>query len=105
MALFETFARLNKKQELEFDATCQIAIWKIIPSIANMVIAAEKYAMAIEEAILKEMEWQALGKQKKQSSSPKPPEEVFETACFSFIQCGEAMKDFMEGLPVPLGSD
>lgn len=60
MALFETFARLNKKQELEFDATCQIAIWKIIPSIANMVIAAEKYAMAIEEAVMKEMEWQAL---------------------------------------------
>jgi hypothetical protein len=35
----------------------------------------------------------------------QPPEEVFETACFSFIQCDEDMKDLMEALPVSLGTN
>jgi hypothetical protein len=104
-ALFETFARLSDEQELQFDSVCQVAIWKILPSIAKMIVAAEKYALAVKAAVLKGIEQEALGKRKKRAAPLQPPEEVFETACFSFIQRHEDMKDLMEALPVSLGTD
>ncbi len=58
----------------------------------------------------KSKEWARQGKSKKKektkqkSSKPKPPVEVFETACFSFIQ--EAVMDaFMRSLPADFGND
>ena len=58
----------------------------------------------------KSREWARQGKSKKKekkkrkSSKPKPPVEVFETACFSFIQ--EAVMDaFMRSLPADFGND
>jgi hypothetical protein len=104
-ALFETFAGLNEEQEVKFDSVCQVAVLNILPSIAKMLVAAEKHALAVEAEVLKQIERRALGKRKKKGSSPKPPEEVFETACFSFIQHGNTMKDFMDSLPASLGSD
>jgi hypothetical protein len=64
-ALFETFARLSVEQELQFDSICQVAIWKILPSITKMIVAAEKYALAVKAAVLKAIEHEALGKHKK----------------------------------------
>ncbi len=67
-ALFETFARLSVEQELQFDSICQVAIWKILPSITKMIVAAEKYALAVKAAVLKAIEHEALGKHKKWGS-------------------------------------
>jgi hypothetical protein len=67
-ALFETFARLSDEQELQFDSVCQVAIWKILPSIAKMIVAAEKYALAVKAAVLKGIEQEALGKRKKRAA-------------------------------------
>jgi hypothetical protein len=70
-----------------------------------MIVAAKKHALAIEAAALKQMERQRLGKSGKKVSPIQPPEEVFETACFSFIQNGNELKSFMKALPTPLGSE
>jgi hypothetical protein len=85
------------------------------------VLAAEKNAIAIEQWVLKEADREALEdekaqeqarkgitrqkeKKKRKTSKPKPPTEVFETACFRFIQ-GAAMDEFMTTLPSDFGED
>jgi hypothetical protein len=85
-----------------------------------MIISGEKYALASEQSVLKEMTQQVLDeekakeqarqgkstkkKEKRKKSTVKPPVEVFKTACFKFIQ-GSAMDAFMKSLPSDFGQD
>jgi hypothetical protein len=54
--LFEAFATLSTSNETIFNNTCQSVLEKLLPTVRNMIIAAEKYAVALEQAELKETE-------------------------------------------------
>lgn len=120
-AMFQRLANRSKEEELQLNQACQTTVAFFLPLIIETILAAQKYSIAIEQWVLKEeerkmledekaREWAQQGKSKKKekkkrkSSKPKPPVEVFETACFSFIQ-EAAMDAFMRSLPADFGND
>jgi hypothetical protein len=62
--MFEKFARLSTEEELQLNKSCLSAVAYLLPSIRDMIISGEKYALALEQSVLKEMTQQVLDEEK-----------------------------------------